>query len=212
MRNIFFFKTVFIVVILILSVSGCTIDGFTKKEIKQIMLYKPNDALPLLTINEKSDSLFLRQKARKTDKNVISTIYIERLKSKMLATVIDSLNPGVGIAAPQVGIGIQMIYVQRLDKDGEPFEVYFNPKIEIFGDSINSGLEGCLSVPGYHGKVDRSHNIEISYIDSMGKKQKENINGFTSVIFQHEIDHLNGILYFDHVYGGYNSLIEAIEN
>jgi peptide deformylase len=173
----------------------------------RIMSSDYNSILPLLTIGDISDSLFLRQEARKLKKATIVSSEMRQLKLRMLKTVCDSLNPGVGIAAPQVGIGVQMIYLQRLDKAGEPFEVYFNPRIEMYGDSINSGLEGCLSVPGYLGKVDRSHNIRLSYIDSTGNKQIETINGFTAVIFQHEIDHLNGILYFDHVYGGFHSLI-----
>jgi len=73
-------------------------------------------------------------------------------------------------------------------------------------------MEGCLSVPGYRGKVDRSHNIELSYLDSTGKKQKETVNGYTAVIFQHEIDHLNGILFFDRVYGGFNLLTKVEGN
>lgn len=197
----------FIVAFICLSVAvSCTVDGFTKKEIARINSLGNGSVIPILTINEKSDSLFLRQKARKISKSEIGSSYVNLLKSQMIRIVTDSLNSGVGIAAPQVGIGIQMICVQRLDKEGEPFEIYFNPKIVMFGDSINSGNEGCLSVPGYRGKVDRSQNIEVAYLDSTGEKKKETVNGFTAVIFQHEIDHLKGVFYFDHVYGGFHSL------
>jgi peptide deformylase len=203
----FFLKLVVVVFISLSAFLSCTIDGFTKKEIGRILSASPGSTIPLLTINNKSDSLLLRQKARPISKIDIGSSSMEKLKSQMLQIVTDSLNHGVGIAAPQVGVGVQMIYIQRFDKEGEPFEVYFNPKIVMYGDSINSGTEGCLSVPGYRGKVDRSHNIKISYLDSMGKKQKETVNGFTAVIFQHEVDHLNGTIYFDKVYGGFSSLI-----
>jgi peptide deformylase len=203
-----FFLIVGLVGFVCLSVFlSCTFDGFTKKEINRILSANTGSTIPLITINNKNDSLFLRKEARTISKRDIGSSSMEKLKSQMMQIVTDSLNQGVGIAAPQVGIGVQMIYVKRYDKEGEPFEVYFNPKIVMYGDSINSGIEGCLSVPGYHGKVDRSHNIKISYLDSMGKKQKETVNGFTAVIFQHEIDHLNGIIYFDKVYGGFSSLI-----
>jgi peptide deformylase len=186
--------------------AGCTKDGFNRQEIITITEKSKSDKMKLATVNLQTDSIFLRREARKVAKRNITSKTMSLFKSRMLATVSDSLNPGVGIAAPQVGVSLKMILVQRLDKVNEPFEVYFNPKIERLSDSINSGLEGCLSVPGYHGKVERSQNIEISYLDSTGNKCKEEISGFTAVIFQHEIDHLLGILYFDHIYGGFNSL------
>jgi len=185
---------------------GCTKEGFNREEIKKITAKSESDKMELATIENKADSIFLRQEARKVAKRNITSKTMLLLKSRMLATVNDSLNPGVGIAAPQVGVSLKMILVQRFDKANEPFEVYFNPKIETLSDSINSGLEGCLSVPGYHGQVERSQNIEISYLDSAGNKCNEEISGFTAVIFQHEIDHLQGVLYFDHVFGGFHSL------
>lgn len=201
-----FLKITIVSVVIFTSLIGCTIDGFNKKEIARIEYIVSNSSMPLLLINNKSDSLFLRQDARKIRKNNIGSSYMEQLKLLMLRTVNDSLNQGVGISAPQVGVGIQMIIVQRTDKIGEPFEIYYNPKIEEYGDSINSGIEGCLSVPGFSAKVDRSHNIQLSYLDSTGEKKNEEISGFAAVIFQHEIDHLNGVIYFDHVFGGFNSL------
>lgn len=201
-----FLKITIVSVVIFTSLIGCTIDGFNKKEIARIEYLVSNSSMPLLLINNKSDSLFLRQDARKIRKNNIGSPYMEQLKMLMLRTVNDSLNQGVGISAPQVGVGIHMIIVQRTDKIGEPFEIYYNPKIEEYGDSINSGIEGCLSVPGFSAKVDRSHNIQLSYLDSTGEKKNEEISGFAAVIFQHEIDHLNGVIYFDHVFGGFNSL------
>ncbi|HNW52076.1 MAG TPA: peptide deformylase [Prolixibacteraceae bacterium] len=190
---------------------SCTMDGFNKKEIHRIEAICSGSEVAIYTINNRADSLFLRQEARKLRKNEIGTPSVEKLKRALLQVVTDSLTGGVGIAAPQVGLGVQMIYVKRFDKEGTPFEVYFNPKIEEYSDSVNSGLEGCLSVPGYRGKVDRSQNIEISYLDSTGKKQRESVSGYTAVIFQHETDHLKGTLYFDLVYGGFSSLLPVKE-
>jgi len=164
-----------------------------------------------MTVFSKQDSLFLRKGARKVEKKYINSSTINLLKARMLATVNDSLNRGVGIAAPQVGVGINMIMVKRFDKEGTPFEVCFNPHILEYGDSINSGIEGCLSVPGYNGHVQRSQNIKIAFLDSVGVKKKEEISGFTAVIFQHEIDHLSGTLYYDHVIGGFPALTPQVE-
>jgi peptide deformylase len=192
--------------IVLFSMIGCTKDGLLRDELERVKSKSSDQVMPLLTVFSKQDSLFLRKDARKVDKENINSASINLLKSRMLATVNDSLNRGVGIAAPQVGVGINMILVKRLDKEGEPFEVYFNPRILEYGDSINSGTEGCLSVPGYRGQVERSQNIKISFLDSIGCKKKEEISGFTAVIFQHEIDHLSGALYYDHVNGGFPAL------
>jgi peptide deformylase len=203
-------RIIFFVVILF-SFLGCTDNGLTLGEIERIKSKGAGEMMPLLTILSTKDSLFLRQNARKVDKQNINSKTMSCLKSRLLATVNDSLNRGVGIAAPQVGIGIKMILVKRFDKVNEPFEVYFNPRIIEKSDSINSGTEGCLSVPGYKGKVERSQNINISYNDSLGGKRKEEISGFTAVIFQHEIDHLNGVLYYDHINGGFKSLTPSAD-
>lgn len=197
--------------VVVVFLAGCTHDGLTRKETKRIRNGGVNEIMPLLTVFSKEDSLILRNPARKVEKKHVHSKLIRLLEKRMLATVNDTLNSGVGIAAPQAGIGIKMILVKRCDKAGEPFEVYFNPTVAESSDSINSGFEGCLSVPGYTGRVDRSQHIMITYIDSTGEKKDEEINGFTAVIFQHEIDHLDGILYYDHILGGFKSLVPSAE-
>lgn len=192
--------------LLLFGLQACKTDGFTKDEIRIIQSGDVNSVMPLYTINNVSDSLLLRQVARKIEKRNIKSANLEHLRLRMLATVTDSSNVGVGLAASQVGISVRMIYVQRFDKPGEPYEIYYNPVILEYGDSINSGREGCLSVPSYRGTVDRSQNIVLSYLDSLGNKQNEKINEFTAVIFQHEVDHINGVLYYDHIFDGFNSL------
>ncbi|MDA3928232.1 MAG: peptide deformylase [Prolixibacteraceae bacterium] len=200
------FNLFFVFSIALLFFSACKTDGFSKSELSLIQSESSNAILPLFTINVKSDSILLRNEARSIKKKYIGSETLEHLRKRMYATVIDSLNGGVGIAAPQIGIGVKMIYVQRFDKKGEPFEVYYNAKIEEYGDSINSGREGCLSVPNYQGYVSRSQDIAISYLDSVGHFNREKINDFTAVIFQHEIDHIQGVLYYDHIVNGYEAL------
>jgi peptide deformylase len=115
----------------------------------------------------------------------------------MYATVKDTANPGVGIAAPQIGINKNVIWVQRFDKVGEPFEACLNPKITWRSALMRKGAEGCLSIPDIKGDVLRSYTIRISYYDMDGKFHDEMVEGFTAVIFQHETDHLLGILFTD---------------
>lgn len=119
------------------------------------------------------------------------------LTQRMLATVKDTANPGVGIAAPQIGINRNVIWVQRFDKPGEPFEVYFNPKITWRSALMRKGTEGCLSIPDIRGDVMRNYTIKITYFSPDGKFHDEMVEGFTAVIFQHEHDHLIGILFTD---------------
>lgn len=119
------------------------------------------------------------------------------LTQRMLATVKDTANAGVGIAAPQVGINKNVIWVQRFDKQGEPFEAYLNPKITWRSKLMRKGAEGCLSIPDIRGDVLRSYTIRLTYYDLSGQHHDEMVEGFTAVIFQHETDHLLGILFTD---------------
>ena len=124
---------------------------------------------------------------------------LDKLTARMLLTVKDPEHAGVGIAGPQVGINKNIIWVQRLDKTGEPFEYYLNPKIIWRSKLIRKGPEGCLSIPDIREDVKRSYAIKLQHIDRSGKIHEELIEGFTAVIFQHEVDHLYGILFPDRI-------------
>lgn len=112
----------------------------------------------------------------------------------------EAIGTGVGIAAPQVGINRRLIMVQRFDKEGKPFEFYYNIVIkEKRGEKV-VGWEGCLSIPAGFGQVERWQDIDVEYdaeVDGKIVRKSENIKGFTAVIFQHETDHLKGILFID---------------
>ena len=114
--------------------------------------------------------------------------------------MLESLGTGVGIAAPQVGVNRRVIMVQRFDKEEKPFEFYYNIEIKKTNGEKVVGWEGCLSIPAGFGQVERWQDIDIEYdseVDSKIVRKSENIKGFTAVIFQHETDHLNGILFID---------------
>lgn len=117
------------------------------------------------------------------------------LAKRMYLSVTDKSTNGVGIAAPQVGINRNLIWVKRFDKKGEPFEFYINPKITWKSELLQLGAEGCLSIPDIREEVVRSYAIQITFNTLDGGYFTEVIEGFTAVIFQHEIDHLFGMLF-----------------
>ncbi len=113
---------------------------------------------------------------------------------------------GVGLAAPQIGRSLQLTVIESLPKeDDEGNEipnsrqlfVIANPRIVWESRELVDGIEGCLSIPGYLGEVERCQAIRVRAQDRHGKKIKLKLNGWTARIFQHEIDHLQGVLYID---------------
>jgi len=109
--------------------------------------------------------------------------------------------PGVGLAAPQIGVSKQLIVVEFGDEEDEDFPkqlfVVANPEIIRQSKDSVKGIEGCLSVPGVVGEVERSMVVTVSGQDKFGKKIKIRAQGWLARIFQHEIDHVNGMLYTD---------------
>lgn len=113
---------------------------------------------------------------------------------------------GVGLAAPQIGRNKQLAVIETLpdydDNDEEipnsrDLFVIVNPEIIWFSRSTETAVEGCLSIPGYLGEVERAEAVRVRAQDRHGKKIKLKLSGWTARIFQHEIDHLNGVLYID---------------
>lgn len=150
-------------------------------------------------ITNKQDSLLLRKKSSYIKPNPKNKT-LQQFSKRLIATVTDSASLGVGIAAPQVGILKNIICVQRLDKDNLPFEIYLNPIITKYSTKKRICPEGCLSIPKIRATtLDRAFTINIEYDKLDGKHYKEIVEDFVSVIFQHEIDHLNGILFVDHL-------------
>ncbi|WNH09040.1 peptide deformylase [Thalassobellus suaedae] len=150
-------------------------------------------------INNVKDSLLLRTKSTYIKSNPNDDI-LQTFVKRLYATVRDSISMGVGIAAPQVGVLKNIIWVQRFDKENFPFEVYLNPKITKYSKKKQTCKEGCLSIPNRTDTLNnRAYAILIEYDTMQGEHKTEMIEDFTSVIFQHEIDHLNGILYLDHL-------------
>ena len=158
-----------------------------------------DDPMRVFKITDRSDSLLLRKQSVDVIPDT-SDLVLQTFIDRLYATVRDSMSLGVGIAAPQVGILKNIIWVQRFDKEGFPFEVYLNPRIIKYSELKRPCLEGCLSIPEKRDTTqNRSYAILIDYLDRHGNPQVDMVEDFTAVIFQHEIDHLNGILFTDHL-------------
>lgn len=123
---------------------------------------------------------------------------LARLADDMAETMWDA--PGVGLAAPQVGKSLKLIVVDiSKDRENDPQHmVLVNPKI-IASEGCQVDEEGCLSVPELTAKVDRHEKITVRYQDLAGAEQQLETEGRFAVVLQHEIDHLDGILFIDHL-------------
>jgi peptide deformylase len=151
--------------------------------------------LRILTVDNAQHLAVLRSKSRKVQR---VTPKLAAIAERMLATMRNG--NGVGLAAPQVGI-LQRFFVAELPEDEEndlPRETYilFNPEI-VKGKGEQTGYEGCLSIPGYIGEVARQEQVTVKGLNERGRPVRFKVEGYLARVFQHEIDHLDGVLYTD---------------
>ena len=123
---------------------------------------------------------------------------VRKLAADMLDTMYDA--PGIGLAAIQVGEPLRMLVID-LAKEGEPPapQVFINPQVLETGDERSIYEEGCLSIPDYYAEVERPASVRVKYLDREGKPQEVEAEGLLATCLQHEIDHLNGVLFIDHI-------------
>lgn len=162
------------------------------------MVEKENNK-KIWTIKTKSEESFLREKPKAFQFSEYSKSEINNLVLFMRQMMV--LNHGIGLAAPQIGVNAQVFVAQLPSEDGRgyygKFYAIFNPKIESISKKMISDQEGCLSVPGHYGTVQRADKITVSGYDKNNRPVKIKAEGFLARIFQHEIDHLGGILFID---------------
>jgi peptide deformylase len=186
-----------IVVFLVFSLSACAAKRvspeFAPTERLLAMRAAGGVRMDMVENDSAAGDVFLRTQSlpvRPGDPVVVHLI------ARMLATVKDE--GGVGIAAPQVGVNRRVVLVKRLDREPDkPIEAYLNPEIAEFSEEKVVDWEGCLSIPAGFGKVRRAESITVTYETPGGERKTEKISGFTARIFQHEIDHLDGVLFID---------------
>ncbi|MEM5502902.1 peptide deformylase [Ahrensia kielensis] len=123
---------------------------------------------------------------------------LRKFADNMLETMYDA--PGVGLAAIQVGEARRMLVIDVAGKDDEPNpQVFINPSIVKSSDTPNLYEEGCLSIPDIYAEVERPAEVTVEYIDLTGKQQLIEADGMLATVLQHEIDHLDGTLFIDHL-------------
>ena len=167
---------------------------FNKEEARLIQSGDANSMMKVIQITDPNELKILKSVSTDID---LKDKLLPVLAKRMFLSMRDPANPGIGIAAPQIGINKNIFWVQRFDKKDEPFELYLNPKIIWRSQLLRKGMEGCLSIPDFSSEVLRNYTIKISYYDKEAQFHEEMIEGFTAVVFQHEYDHLNGILFTD---------------
>lgn len=191
-------KSIIIAALAVIAATSCTRAGWSEEE--KSLINNSGEVMGVLTINDLKDSLTLRAQCQEIPVEALQSEEYLTLARKMVSTVTSPEQDGVGIAGPQVGISRRVVAVQRFDKEGEPFEVYPNIRIIERRGEQKLGPEGCLSIPGRRGNVARYRDIDIRYTSAKTLKDTmESVTGYTAVIFQHECDHLDGVLYTDYL-------------
>jgi len=160
----------------------------------QILVEKKKLAKPPLELHYLGDRV-LRQPAKRITKVDDD---VRRLIKQMLQTMYSE--DGIGLAAPQVGVHKQLLVIDcDFDNPTTPPLVMINPEIKQHSQDVCVIQEGCLSIPNVFLDVTRPEVIEVSYKDENGRPQKMSAKGLLSRVIQHEIDHLNGVLFFDRI-------------
>lgn len=146
----------------------------------------------------------LRKPAAELSPQALRSDDIRRLVDDMVDTLHDY--GGIGLAAPQVNESVRLAIVEIPEaptRYGEipamPLQVYVNPRITVLEDEVAGFWEGCLSIPGLRGYVERPQHVRVEYIDLSAQPHAVELHGFAATVFQHELDHLDATLYIDRV-------------
>jgi peptide deformylase len=126
------------------------------------------------------------------------TADLRALVEDMFETMYDA--PGIGLAAVQIGVPKRIVTMDLSKKEGETNpRVFINPEIVWSSDDKATYEEGCLSIPEVHEDVERPARVKVKFLDLDGKRHEEEAQGLYATCIQHEIDHLNGVLFIDHI-------------
>ena len=146
----------------------------------------------------------LRQVAQPVSQELIGSEMLTALVEDMVDTLHDY--GGIGLAAPQIDVPLRLAIIEipgGASRYGEieamPLTTFINPTIEVLNPASEGYWEGCLSVPGLRGFVARPQHIRVHYTTDQGQAAELELQGFWATVFQHEFDHLDGVLYVDRI-------------
>lgn len=122
---------------------------------------------------------------------------VRDLIPRMFATMYDA--PGIGLAAPQVSQSLRLVVIDLMPNDKKQPYSLINPEIVAASEELATREEGCLSLPGQYAEITRPARVKIRYLDETGAKQEIQADGLLAACLQHEIDHLDGVLFVDHL-------------
>lgn len=151
----------------------------------------PADAPPILIVPHPA----LKAKARKVgpaDADAVRAL-VPRMFAAMYAA------PGIGLAAPQVGVGLRVAVVDLMPDDKPAPMVLINPEVVGASEDVATREEGCLSLPGQYAEVTRPARVRVRYQDEAGATREVEAEGLLAACLQHELDHLDGVLFVDHL-------------
>jgi peptide deformylase len=157
-------------------------------------------ACPYIAVMAPRDILILPDKRLRQKSEPVKRIdsAIRKLVDDMFETMYAA--PGIGLAAIQVGVPKRVVTMDLSKKEGEHKpQVFINPEIVSASEETAVNEEGCLSIPEYYEEVKRPAQVKVKYLDLDGKTHEVKANGLLATCLQHEIDHLNGILFIDHI-------------
>lgn len=155
----------------------------------------------------------LRARAAEVGPELLGTSMLDALVERMIAAM--RAAPGVGLAAPQIGVPLRVIVLEdrdeyiakvsaeeRAERGRQPFpaRTFINPVLRMIGPERATFVEGCLSVSGFVALVERALEVEVTGLDTFGRPQAWRVRGWPARILQHEVDHLDGTLYIDRMY------------
>ena len=157
--------------------------------------------LKIHTIEDPKEEKILRKISTEVDLNEVKSPEFQEFLEDLFYTAKTSEEQvGVesgGISAPQVGVNKRVSYI--LNYDSGEFEVLINPVVQNIGNKTDIDIEGCLSIPNIEESVERFRKIKVRYVDREGKKVNRRFSGLNARIVQHEVDHLDGVLFIDKI-------------
>jgi peptide deformylase len=166
-------------------------SGTMSTDIHSTAISTTIDTLPILIAPDQ------RLKIRARPVKLADAGVVRNLIPRMFATMYKA--PGIGLAAPQVSESLRLVVIDLMPNDKRQPHSLINPEVVAASEELATREEGCLSLPGQYADISRPARVKVRYLDETGAKREMEADGLLAACLQHEIDHLDGILFVDHL-------------